>query len=134
MASSSDPFFLVRDDIEASVRVYLRREAGGCVGVLPFQSKKHSRSPHAPCAPLPPHNPFALFLSQLSKAQAALARWQALPPGAAERPRLAATVSDEARSLAWQTDEVEKAVKAAGRDPARFSLSPPELAARRAAL
>ncbi len=95
---------------------------------LPVLSHVH----HSRRESLSPHNLLLRPSIQLSKAQAALARWQALPPGAAERPRLAATVADEARSLAWQTDEVEKAVKAAARDPARFSLSPPELAARRA--
>ena len=96
---------------------------------LPVLSHVH----HSRRESLSPHNLLLRPSIQLFKAQAALARWQALPPGAAERPRLAATVADEARSLAWQTDEVEKAVKAAARDPARFSLSPPELAARRVA-
>ena len=70
--------------------------------------------------------------SQLDKAVAAASRWRATPVSdARRRQQLAAEVGDESRSIAWQLDEVAKAVEVSAADPGRFGLSPKEVEARR---
>ena len=70
--------------------------------------------------------------TQLDKATTAVSRWRATPTSdARRRAQLAAEVSDESRSIAWQLDEVSRAVEVAAADPERFGLSPKEVDARR---
>lgn len=70
------------------------------------------------------------ILESLANAKAQQARWQSAR-SAADRNRLAEAVEDECKSIAWQVDEMGKAVDVAERNSARFGLSQAEVAARR---
>ncbi|KAK9816760.1 hypothetical protein WJX72_004804 [[Myrmecia] bisecta] len=82
---SQDPFYLVKDDIQAS----------------------------------------------LDKAQAKFTRWQNLSKTSAERKRLEPDIDEECKSIAWQVDEMEKAVDVAEKNMQRFGLNPQEITNRR---
>ncbi|BDA42077.1 probable Syntaxin-6 [Coccomyxa sp. Obi] len=83
--ASTDPFYLVKDDIQAS----------------------------------------------LEKAKAQHARWQSLGKTNPDKKRLESEIEDECKSIAWQVDEMEKAVDVAEKNMARFGLSQAEISGRR---
>ncbi|CAL5219033.1 g792 [Coccomyxa viridis] len=84
-SASTDPFYLVKDDIQAS----------------------------------------------LDKAQTQQGRWQSLGNTNPDKKRLGADVEDECKSIAWQVDEMEKAVDVAEKNMSRFGLSQAEISNRR---
>ncbi|KAK9909708.1 hypothetical protein WJX75_006414 [Coccomyxa subellipsoidea] len=83
--TSTDPFYLVKDDIQAS----------------------------------------------LEKAKSQHARWQSLGKTNPDKKRLESEIEDECKSIAWQVDEMEKAVDVAEKNAARFGLSQAEISGRR---
>tara|TARA_B100001094_G_scaffold283142_1_gene295692 strand:- start:21 stop:668 length:648 start_codon:yes stop_codon:yes gene_type:complete len=68
---------------------------------------------------------------QIERLKTSLSRFQRLPPGNAERILLGRELGKGLDNVAWQVDELAKAVDVAERDPGRFNLDQRELAVRR---
>lgn len=69
--------------------------------------------------------------SSLDKAQEAFIAWQNAGKGSSERRRLQPQIEDECKSIAWQVDEMEKAVDVAEKNMNRFGLTSQEIKSRR---
>jgi len=69
--------------------------------------------------------------SSLDKASASFIRWQNASKGGAERRRLQPEIEEECKSIAWQVDEMEKAVDVAEKNMTRFGLTTQEIRSRR---
>ena len=88
---SQDPFYLVKDDIQGSVRHFQLFQ--GSAGVHLVSSWILGGPAELKCA---------RRCVQMEKAQAQFMRWQQLSKGNAERKRLEGEIDDECRSIAWQ--------------------------------
>lgn len=69
--------------------------------------------------------------TSLDKAKTLLTQWQTLSRSSPERYRLQTDVEDECKSIAWQLDEMGKAVDVAERQKQRFGLTQQEVIERR---
>ncbi|EIE22051.1 hypothetical protein COCSUDRAFT_53946 [Coccomyxa subellipsoidea C-169] len=82
-----------------------------------------------------PTDPFYLvkddIQASLEKAKSQHARWQSLGKTNPDKKRLESEIEDECKSIAWQVDEMEKAVDVAEKNMARFGLSQAEISGRR---
>ena len=98
---SNDPFYLVKDDIQASVSS-LCRPLSSIVFSMSIYSKHFSCKQQTACA--------ARLLNhgkmQLDKAQTKYLQWQNAGKGGPERKRLQGEVDEECRSISWQVTAV----------------------------
>lgn len=69
--------------------------------------------------------------TSLDKAQEAFIAWQNAGKGSSERRRLQPEIEEECKSIAWQVDEMEKAVDVAEKNMNRFGLTTQEIRSRR---
>ena len=102
MAGATDPFYLVKDDIHASVRAAGLPTAAGPVPASKCRAGPLSRNPALALCCVSKCLTRGSPAGQLEKAQGQYARWQSLGKLHPERRKLHGDIEDECKSIAWQ--------------------------------